>query len=68
MADDIQVDQDKFDAVLKRMAEMKPMTAKEVSAKIKAEKASKAIQKMDKQEPHPNTALRGMGGLRLIGP
>jgi len=48
MADDIQVDQDKFDAVLKRMAEMKPMTAKEVSTKIKAEKTAKSVQKMEK--------------------
>lgn len=47
--------EDKFDAVLRRMLDMKPMTAKELSAKLKAEKAkrlenrrSKPVQKMDK--------------------
>jgi hypothetical protein len=44
--------QDKFDAVLHRMVNMKPMTAKELSAKLKAErkakKATKTVQKMDK--------------------
>jgi hypothetical protein len=46
--DDITVDKDKFDAVLRRMATMKPMTAKELSVKLKAEKAAKLFQKMDK--------------------
>jgi len=42
-------DQAKFDAVLRRMTQMKPMTAKELSAKLKAEKkAKKSVQKMDK--------------------
>lgn len=44
-------DQEKFDAVLRRMATMKPMTVKQLSAKLKAEKAAKkaaAVQKMDK--------------------
>jgi hypothetical protein len=49
---DITVDKDRFDAVLRRMAEMKPMTAKELSAKLKVEKAAKKapkrVQKMDK--------------------
>ena len=60
---DITVDADKFDAVLQRMVNMKPMTVKELSAKLKAEKAAKAtgeakalrakiaarrVQKMDK--------------------
>lgn len=49
---DITVDADKFDAVLRRMVNMKPMTAKELSAKLKVEreakKASKTVQKMDK--------------------
>jgi response regulator RpfG family c-di-GMP phosphodiesterase len=49
---DITVDADKFDAVLRRMVNMKPMTVKELSAKLKAEreakKAPKPVQKMDK--------------------
>jgi hypothetical protein len=45
---DVRVDADKFDAVLRRMLTMKPMTAKELSAKLKAEKAAKIVQKMDK--------------------
>lgn len=41
--------EDKFDAVLRRMLDMKPMTAKELSAKLKAEKAAKkSVQKLDK--------------------
>ncbi len=39
---DTLVDADKFNAVLKRMLNMKPMTAKELSGKLKAEKAAKA--------------------------
>jgi hypothetical protein len=48
MTKDIKADADKFDAVLRRMLTMKPMTAKEISAKLKAEKAAKTVQKMDK--------------------
>jgi len=52
MEDETLHDKDKFEAVLRRMATMKPMTAKELSAKLKAErearKASKSVQKMDK--------------------
>ena len=51
MDKDIKVDADKFDAVLRRMTEMKPLTAKELSAKLKAEKAAKSVQKMDKPKP-----------------
>lgn len=48
--DDIQVDQDEFDAVLRRMAIMKPLSVKELGAKLKAEKeAKRAVQKMDKR-------------------
>ncbi len=43
--------EEKFDAVLRRMLDMKPMTAKELSAKLKAEKAAKTVQKMDKPRP-----------------
>jgi hypothetical protein len=50
---DTTVDTDKFDAVLRRMLAMKPMTAKELSAKLKAEKAAKIIQKMDEETPLP---------------
>ena len=60
---DITADKDKFDAVLRRMTQMKPMTVKELSAKLKADKAAKiakereevrakiarrTVQKMDK--------------------
>lgn len=49
---DTTVDADKFNAVLRRMLNMKAMTAKELSAKLKAEreakKAAKTVQKMDK--------------------
>jgi len=38
--------QAKFDAVLRRMATMKPMSVKELSAKLKAEKAAKAEREM----------------------
>jgi hypothetical protein len=49
MPKDITVDKDKFDAVLRRMTQMKPMSVKELSAKLKAEKAAKkSVQKMDK--------------------
>jgi len=55
--------QAKFDAVLRRMASMKPMSVKELSAKLKAERdakgaketevlrakiAARRVQKMDK--------------------
>jgi hypothetical protein len=43
---DIKVDADKFDAVLRRMATLKPMSVKELSAKLKAEKAAKAEKEM----------------------
>jgi hypothetical protein len=49
---DIKVDVDKFDSVLRRMLEMKPISKAEISAKIRAEKAakSKTVQKMDKKK------------------
>jgi hypothetical protein len=48
---DITVDADKFDAVLRRMTQMKPMPVKELSAKLKEDKAA-TVQKMDKpQQP-----------------
>jgi hypothetical protein len=46
--------EDKFDAVLRRMLDMKPMTAKELSVKLKAEKAAKTVQKMDKSKRTPS--------------
>lgn len=60
---DITVDADKFDGILRRMVNMKPMTVKELSAKLKAANAVKVagekealrakiaartVQKMDK--------------------
>jgi DNA invertase Pin-like site-specific DNA recombinase len=45
MPEDIQVDQDKFDAVLKRMLNMKPISKEEISARIKAERAAKKAAK-----------------------
>jgi hypothetical protein len=51
--DDITVDADKFNAVLKRMIEMKPLPLKEVVAKPKFNKdgtprKAKTVRKMDK--------------------
>jgi hypothetical protein len=46
--------EERFDAILRRMLDMKPMTAKELSAKLKAEKAAKIVQKMD--EPNNQRA------------
>jgi hypothetical protein len=45
MPEDITVDQDKFDAVLKRMLNAKPISKAEISAKIKAERAAKKAAK-----------------------
>lgn len=47
---DIKADEDKFDAVLRRMTQMKPMSAKELSAKLKAEKKAKSVRKMDEKK------------------
>lgn len=44
---DTTVDKEKFDAVLRRMTQMKPMTVKELSAKLKAEKAVKAAKEAE---------------------
>lgn len=44
MADD-SVDQDKFDAVLRRMLTLKPISKAEISARIKAERAAKKAAK-----------------------
>jgi hypothetical protein len=50
MTKDITADKAKFDTVLRRMATMKPTSAKELSAKLKAERRAKAkpVQKIDK--------------------
>jgi hypothetical protein len=48
MSKDIKVDADKFDAVLRRLLNSKPTSKAEISAKIKAEKEAKRVQKMDK--------------------
>ena len=44
---DITVDKDKFDAVLRRMATMKPMSVKELSAKLKKEKVAKIAKELE---------------------
>lgn len=44
---DITTDADKFDAVLRRMVNMKPMTVKELSAKLRAKKAAKATEEAE---------------------
>ena len=41
MAKDITADADKFDAVLRRMTQRKPMSIKDLSARLKAEKIAK---------------------------
>ena len=55
MPDDIPFNKDKFDAVLKRMIEAKPLTYKEALARPKLKKdgtpkKTKRVQKMDKPE------------------
>jgi hypothetical protein len=45
MPEDIQVDGDKFDAVLKRMLNTKPISKAEISARIKAEREAKRAAK-----------------------
>jgi hypothetical protein len=50
--DDITVDGDKFDAVLRRLINSKPISKAEISAKIKTEREAKRVQKMEKR---PNT-------------
>ncbi|WP_348268682.1 hypothetical protein P8936_05515 [Edaphobacter paludis] len=47
MEDETLYDKDKFDAVLRRMVNMKPMTVKELSAKLKVEKAAKATKEAE---------------------
>jgi hypothetical protein len=44
---DITADKDKFDAVLRRMAQMKPMSVKELSAKLKTDKAAKVAKERE---------------------
>lgn len=65
MPDDIQFDKDKFDAVLRRMATMKPMSVKELSAKLKAEReAKKARGPVQKNGLAPKALIvvtRGLG-------
>jgi len=39
MPDEIKVDRDKFDRILKRMADAKPLSKAEISARLKADKA-----------------------------
>jgi hypothetical protein len=48
MPEDIQVDADKFDAVLKRMMNAKPISKAEISARIKAEREAKKAAKKSK--------------------
>jgi len=50
--------QARFDAVLKRMLNTKPISKAEISAKIKAEREAKRVQKMDK--PHKQTGVQKM--------
>lgn len=51
MGEDLQVDADKFDAVLRRLINSKPISKAEISVKIKAEREAKRVQKMDKPRP-----------------
>jgi hypothetical protein len=53
MSDDIKINKERFDAVLKRMIEAKPMTFRDAVAKPKLKKdgtpkRGKTVQKMDK--------------------
>lgn len=45
---DLSADVDKFQTVLRRMVNMKPMTVKELSAKLKAEREAKKAAKIKK--------------------
>jgi hypothetical protein len=45
MPEDVQVDGDKFDAVLKRMMNTKPISKTEISARIKTEREAKKAAK-----------------------
>ena len=55
MAKDITVDAAKFDAVLKRMLESKPLSKAEISARIKAEKDRRS----PIREPDANLSHKG---------
>ena len=46
--EDTTADEIKFDAVLKRMLNMKPISKEEISARIKAERAAKKAAKKPK--------------------
>jgi hypothetical protein len=53
MSKDITVDAAKFDAVLKRMLDSKPLSKAEISARIKAEKDRRSpIRKPDANQSH----------------
>ena len=56
--DDITVDEDKFDAVLRRLINSKPISKEEISAKIKAEREARRVQKMEK----PSQKVRSLYG------
>jgi hypothetical protein len=51
MSDEKPLDQAKFDAILSRLLNSKPITKAEVSARIKAERAAKKAAKPVKHSP-----------------
>lgn len=46
---------DEFDAVLRRMLTMKPLSKAELSARIKAEREAKKAQRVQKMDSGPKT-------------
>lgn len=51
MPKEIDAGMEEFDAVLRRLINSKPISKAEISAKIKAEREAKRVQKMDKPRP-----------------
>jgi hypothetical protein len=56
MPDDLKVDADKFDRILKRMLNAKPLTKAEISARVKAEREAKKRKKSSKSSASGNSA------------
>ncbi len=50
MPEDIKVDKDKFDRILKRMVDAKPLTKAEISARIKADRDAKKLTAFGKRK------------------
>jgi hypothetical protein len=60
--------QAKFDAVLRRRATMKPLSKKELSARIQAEKAAKRVQKNGQEALGASVGYVGVAGKKHMFP